>query len=70
LDRTFNYSVIGRTNPSAFANVEAIAAIAVELPHDGNKRVAITSNIKHKDIMKMVAGESLALLGLGWICLL
>jgi hypothetical protein len=64
-DRTGLRSALGRTNLGALAGVDAIAAIAAQLPRDGSGRAPKgSSNLSHGEVLNKEAGESHALFGL------
>ncbi len=63
--RTGLHSALGRTNLDALAGVDAIAAIAAQLPSDGARREPKGSgNLSHGEVLNMDAGESHAFFGL------
>gem|GEM_PF-5473749 len=64
-NRTGLYSALGRTNLRALAGIDAIAAVAAQLPRDGAGRAPKgPSNLSHRELLKMEAGKSYALFGL------
>jgi hypothetical protein len=64
-DRTDLHSALSRITLGAFAGVDAIAAIAAQLPRDGVGRAPKGSgNLSHGEVLSMEAGESYALFGL------
>ena len=52
------------TKPCSFADVDAIAAIAVEFLREVTQRAPVSSILKQGDILIMVVGENHPLLGL------